>query len=423
MQEDLLQFIWQFGLFHSHRLVTTSGDSLVIIHKGNINKNAGPDFLTAKIKIGTTTLVGNIELHLKTSDWFKHQHQKDPAFNNLILHVVYEHDVKVWPYSFPILVLKEHISEETLKTYQELMHQKQDIACAQLLPSVNELVKYNWQHRLLLERWEMKLQDWRNDLVSNHNDWQQLLIKRLIINFGFNINAMGFELLANAIPSKLLIKVQHNLLEMEALLFGQAGFLEDNFADDYYLQLQLHYKFLRHKYHLQPMPKHIWKFMRMRPVNFPTIRIAQLAALLCNTSHLCAQLTEIKSLNDIRSLFKIKASTYWDNHVRFGLETKNKSTKNLGQAAIDIIYINTLLPFLFLHASYEDHYEKKMLVIEWLQSIKAEQNSIIEKWTSCSWKVDNAFDSQSLLQLYNSYCLPKKCLDCAIGLSIFTLRP
>ena len=423
MQEDLLQFIWQFGLFHSHRLVTTSGDSLTIIHKGNINKNAGPDFLTAKIKVGTTTLVGNVELHIKTSDWFKHQHQKDPAFNNLILHVVYEHDVKVWPYTFPVLELKEHISEETLKTYQELMYQKQDIACAQLLPSVNELVKHNWQHRLLLERWEMKLQDWKNDLLNNHNDWQQLLIKRLIINFGFNINAIGFELLTNAIPSKVLIKAQHNLLEMEALLFGQAGFLEDNFEDDYYLQLQLQYEFLRHKYHLQPLPKHIWKFMRMRPVNFPTIRIAQLAALLCNTSHLCAQLSEIKSLNDIRSLFEIKASKYWENHVRFGVETVNTSIKNLGDTAIDSIFINTLLPFLYLKATYEDHYEKKMQVLDWLGAIKPEQNAILEKWKQCNWNSKNAFDSQSLLQLYNCYCLPKKCLDCAIGLSIFTLRP
>ena len=210
---------------------------------------------------------------------------------------------------------------------------------------------------------------------------------------------------------------------MEALLFGQAGFLEESFTDDYYQQLQAHYTFIRHKYQLQPVQKHIWKFMRMRPVNFPTIRIAQLAALLCKSTHMCAMLSNINSLNEIRTVFKVTASSYWDNHVRFGKETLSKSSKNLGESAIDTIFINTLLPFLFLQASYEDNYEKKMLVMDWLQSINAEQNAIIEKWSTCAWRVNNALDSQSLLQLYNYYCLPKKCLHCAIGLSIFTLRP
>jgi hypothetical protein len=423
MQEDLLQFIWQYGLFQAHSLVATNNEAITIISRGSINKNAGPDFLSAKIKVGTTILVGNIEVHIKTSDWFKHQHQKDPAYHNLILHVVYEDDAPIWPYHFPVLALKDYIGEGILQTYQQLMQHKQDIACANLLSSVSALVKYNWQQRLLLERWEMKLLDWKLELANNQNDWQQLLMKRLIINFGFNVNAAGFDLLSKSIPNKLLIKAQSNPLEMEALLFGQAGFLEEYFTDDYYQQLQAHYTFIRHKYQLQPLQKHIWKFMRMRPVNFPTIRIAQLAALLCKSTHMCAMLSNINSLNEIRTVFKITASSYWDNHVRFGKETISKSSKNLGESAIDTIFINTLLPFLFLQASYEDNYEKKMLVMDWLQSIKAEQNAIIEKWSTCAWRVNNALDSQSLLQLYNYYCLPKKCLHCAIGLSIFTLRP
>lgn len=423
MQEDLLQFIWQYGLFQAHSLVATNNETITIISRGSINKNAGPDFLSAKIKVGTTILVGNIEVHIKTSDWFKHQHQKDPAYHNLILHVVYEDDAPIWPYHFPVLALKDYIGEGILQTYQQLMQHKQDIACANLLSSVSALVKYNWQQRLLLERWEMKLLDWKLELANNQNDWQQLLMKRLIINFGFNVNAAGFDLLSKSIPNKLLIKAQSNPLEMEALLFGQAGFLEESFTDDYYQQLQAHYTFIRHKYQLQPLQKHIWKFMRMRPVNFPTIRIAQLAALLCKSTHMCAMLSNINSLNEIRTVFKITASSYWDNHVRFGKETLSKSSKNLGESAIDTIFINTLLPFLFLQASYEDNYEKKMLVMDWLQSIKAEQNAIIEKWSTCAWRVNNALDSQSLLQLYNYYCLPKKCLNCAIGLSIFTLRP
>lgn len=423
MQEDLLQFIWQYGLFQAHSLVATNNEAITIISRGSINKNAGPDFLSAKIKVGTTILVGNIEVHIKTSDWFMHQHQKDLAYHNLILHVVYEDDTPTWPYHFPVLALKDYIGEGILQTYQQLMQHKQDIACANLLSSVSALVKYNWQQRLLLERWEMKLLDWKLELANNQNDWQQLLMKRLIINFGFNVNAAGFDLLSKSIPNKLLIKAQSNPLEMEALLFGQAGFLEEYFTDDYYQQLQAHYTFIRHKYQLQPLQKHIWKFMRMRPVNFPTIRIAQLAALLCKSTHMCAMLSNINSLNEIRTVFKITASSYWDNHVRFGKETLSKSSKNLGESAIDTIFINTLLPFLFLQASYEDNYEKKMLVMDWLQSIKAEQNAIIEKWSTCAWRVNNALDSQSLLQLYNYYCLPKKCLHCAIGLSIFTLRP
>lgn len=423
MQEDLLQFIWQYGLFQAHRLMATNNDAITIISRGRINKNAGPDFLSAKIKVGTTILVGNIEVHIKTSDWFKHQHQKDPAYHNLILHVVYEDDTPSWPYHFPVLALKDYISDDILHTYQQLMQHQQEIACSNLLHSVSTLVKSNWQQRLLLERWEMKLQDWKLELANNQNDWQQLLMKRLIINFGFNVNTAGFDLLSKSIPNKLLIKAQSNPLEMEALLFGHAGFLEDSFTDDYFQELKSRYSFIRHKYHLQPFQKHIWKFMRMRPVNFPTIRIAQLAVLLCKSTHLCAMLSNINSINDIRSVFKITASSYWDNHVRFGKETVSTSAKNLGESAIDTIFINTLLPFLFLQASYEGNYEKKMLVMDWLQSIKAEQNAIIEKWITCAWRVNNALDSQSLLQLYTYYCLPKKCLHCAIGVSIFSLRP
>jgi len=425
ISEDFFQFIWQYSLYDSSNLISAAGESVIVQYPGKLNKDSGPDFEEAKIRIGTTLLVGNVELHLKTSDWFKHGHQHNKSYENIILHVVLENDLPITENEthIPLIELNSHIPKHILQNYSTLQYTLRTIPCAQQLPQVSSLTKEAWLSRLLAERWEMKFGDWSELLRQNAGDWRVLLYWRLAANFGFKTNASPFLALAQSLPVNILARHHKNLFQIEALLFGQAGMLDQDFKEEYPFRLKQEYEYLSKKYKLKPIPSHLWKFMRMRPANFPSLRIAQFAALIHQSLHLFTQIISSSSLKELSALFEVTASDYWDTHFRFEEEHSKNSPKNLGADSVKNIIINTIAPIRFMYSSHSglgNHCETSMQLIE---QLPAEKNNITAEWAEVNWIPENAAQSQALIQLFNHYCQEKKCLSCSIGHSIIRSRP
>lgn len=418
MNEALFQFIWQYSLYRVTGLHTAEGEPLTVIHCGTLNKDAGPDFLEAKVKIGKTILVGNIELHIKSSDWLRHGHQHDPSYQSLILHVVYDNDVKDAAGNIPVLVLQDHISQDIIAKYTGLVQTTQKLPCAGQHEKVKDIIKESWLSRLLAERWEQKLAGWNLLLENSAEDWRNLLYWRTAANFGFKTNATPFLMLAQSLPLNIPTKHKENLLQIEALFFGQAGMLNDDFKDDYPRELQREYDYLKKKYKLKPITGHLWKFLRMRPANFPTIRIAQFAALVHKSLHLFSQIIETHSVKEIAPLLDVTASSYWDTHFQFDAEQKKATKKSLGKSSVQNIIINTIAPIQFLYAARQDTHKLQERALQLLEAVPAEKNNITRLWDENGWQAANAAQSQALLQLYNDYCSAKRCLECSIGLNI-----
>ena len=418
MQERILHTIWQYSLYNTADLKTTDGEPVTIVHTGRYNTNAGPDFLEAKIKVGETTLAGHVEIHVNSSDWLKHGHQNDDAYKNVILHVVYENDATDVPEHTPVLCIADYIKDGVLQQYEYLSYAKTNLPCAKHLADVKDIVKYSWLTRLLAERWEEKLSGWKEDLDASAGDWSSLLYWRLAANFGFKVNAEAFLMLAKSLPLKVLAKHRENLLQVEALLFGQAGMLGDDMEGVYPNALKTEYEYLKKKYQLTPIAAHSWKFMRMRPANFPTIRIAQFAALIHQSVHLFATIIEKSSTKEILPLFEVVASDYWKSHYRFGEPSGKDQVKKLGKSSIQNIIINTVAPIKFLYAKHQGTDAQQEVALKLLDELPSEKNHIIDIWDEHNWSPQNASQSQAQIQLYNNYCRHKKCLDCAIGVSI-----
>ena len=419
MNEALFQFIWQYSLYNPAGLHTAGGEPVTISHSGKLNRDAGPDFLDGRIKIGNTKLAGNIELHIKAGDWLKHGHQHDAAYKNLILHVVYENDVPDAAGNIPVLELKNHIPQHIIDKYRDLMATPQKLPCAGQHEAVRSITKEGWLSRLLAERWEQKLGDWNVLLENSAEDWRNLLYWRMAANFGFKTNAVPFLMLAQSLPLNIPTKHKENLMQVEALFFGQAGMLEEDFKDDYPRELQREYDYLRKKYKLKPIQNHLWKFLRMRPANFPTIRIAQFAALVHKSIHMFSQIIETHSVKEIEPLLEVTASSYWDTHYQFDSELKEKATpKSLGTSSVLNIIINTIAPIQFLYASRQDTSALQEKALQLLETVPAEKNNITRIWEDNGWQATTAAQSQALLQLYNNYCSSRRCLECAVGLNV-----
>lgn len=415
MNEDLLQYLWKNVLFQPGSLRSTDREPVTVLHPGTQNDHAGPDFLNARIKIGTTVWAGNVELHIRTSDWHKHKHSANPVYHNIILHVVYEDDEPLGGASFPTLELKSHVNEEVIDRYRRLMALNHAIPCAAQLPRVPELIWGNWLDRMLAERWEQRLGEWQLLWLQAGNDWRTLLYYRLAANFGFHVNRDAFLELALSIPLNVLVKHRNSLLQTEALLFGQSGLLQSVQQDEYMQQLEKEYHFLRRKYQLTPMLAHRWKFMRLRPFNFPTVRIAQFAMLIHQSLELFARLMEIKHAAELMPLLEIHAGAYWDNHFRFGEATGELQVKYLGRDAVLNIMINTVAPMQYLYSRLQGKSSLHENSVNLLHSVKAEDNKIIREWHAVGVDVHNAAQSQALLQLFHQYCSTKNCLNCAVG--------
>ncbi|MEL7588371.1 MAG: DUF2851 family protein [Prolixibacteraceae bacterium] len=416
MNESFLQFVWKHRLFDSRRLRTSDGQRVKVLSTGTINQNAGPDFFNARIQIGETVWAGNVEIHQRASDWNRHQHNEDAAYDNVILHVVKQDDQMVLNSKgqcVPGMVLPYAGYLES--NYGQLMEADGWIACQTSLHKIELITLQIWFHGLMVERLQHKTAEIMQRLEQNNNDWNETFYQFLARNFGFKVNALPFELLARSLPLHIAEKHRDNLFQLEALYFGTAGLLnEELIGDDYFLLLKQEFSFLYNKYSLNPVPAHLWKFLRLRPINFPTVRIAQFARLISQSSVLFSRLLEVRDLATIKDLFQISASAYWDSHYRFN-KPSPESPKHLGAASFYNMVINTVVPFLFIYGEYWNRQELKDQALDYLEKVPPEDNSVISHWKKLGVPVRSAFDSQALIQLKNNYCNPRKCLNCPIG--------
>jgi len=419
--EDFLHYVWQFRSFDNKGLQTTNGESLKIINPGLLNKNAGPDFFYAKVEIGTTTWAGNVEIHLKSSDWLKHNHQINPAYENVILHVVFEHDIEIKRIdnsTVPVLELKNRVSPALIQKYENLFLTLTDFPCIAQIRTVDNLIVNSFLSRTLIERFEEKTRAVTETLNELKGNWDETFYRFMARNFGFKVNALPFELLAKAVPQQIYAKHKNNPYQIEALVFGSAGFLNDDFEEEYPNKLKAEFQFLRKKYNIKPVEVSLWKFMRMRPQNFPTIRLAQFAALIVKTNHLFSKVMEIKDVAQLRMLFEnLPVNEYWKTHYHFKKETAAVGIQ-IGKTSVDNILLNTVALFLF---AYGKHIATQFYInssIKLLESLPAEQNAITDKFMSAGVKMEHAFASQGILQLKKQYCDQKKCLSCGIGIKI-----
>lgn len=415
MTEDFLHYLWINQLFFKENLKSTQGEELEIIHPGVANSDAGPDFFNARIKIGNTLWVGNAEIHINSSDWIKHKHQSDKAYENVILHVVAHYDIPVTRESGEeIATLKLVFDERLYMNYIKLVSANGWIPCQDRLRDMEKLFLNNWLDRLSAERLEIKSEEIVKTLEANQNDWEETLYYFIGRSFGFRLNSDPFGLLTKSVPLKILLKHSENLHQIEAFLFGQAGFLDSGEGDEYYMKLKKEYSFLKKKYSLKSLEKHLWKFLRLRPSNFPTIRIAQFSALIFKHHTLFSRITEIKSLNELRDLFNVIPYEYWLSHYQFNKKSIIRQ-KKLGKQAVDSLIINAVVPVLFTYGRMVSGDAHKDSAQEILQGLPPEVNSIITRWKKNQILPENAMDSQALLHLKSHYCDKRKCLKCAIG--------
>ncbi|WP_345948024.1 DUF2851 family protein [Mucilaginibacter sp. PAMB04274] len=423
--EDFLHYIWKFKLFNFRDLQTTDGVSLEILSVGVHNFDAGPDFHNVRIRIGDTLWAGNAEIHIAAGDWYKHNHTHDEAYGNVVLHIVYRNDKPVIlpnGRQVPTLELANRIPAELYTRYHQLAYGNQQIIpCEATIKTVSGIKLHNWLTRVLVERLQKKSVAVIDTLQHNRGDWEETFYQHLAANFGFKVNALPFELLAKSLPQQILAKHKNSALQIEALIMGQAGLLEVELTDSYPLKLQAEYGFLQKKYNLKPVEKHLWKFMRLRPQNFPTIRLAQFANLIFKSNHLFSKILEIEHLADFRKLFnRVDVNDYWETHYRFGVESKPAS-KSLGKSSVDLLLMNTIAVFLY---SYGHHHKLQQYIdrsLELLESVPVEQNHIVNDFTNLGVIAKSAFESQALLELKNNYCNHKKCLQCGVGNQILNL--
>ncbi|MEO7924543.1 MAG: DUF2851 family protein [Chitinophagaceae bacterium] len=415
MTERLFQFIWQFQYFNRGELVTTEGEPIEVIFPGFYNTNQGPDFLDAQVRIGNTLWAGSVELHILASDWLKHHHQEDSNYNNVILHVVWEDDGD--KIAIPLLELKGRISRLLLQRYEELMGSSSFIPCERKILSVPQLAWESWKDRLLAERLLRKSQLVQTCQQQNNNNWEETFWWLIARNFGIKVNAEAFEAIARSIPMAVLVKHKTQIHQLEALLLGQAGLLNENFREDYPRLLQKEYKFYKNKYRLKPGTIPVF-FLRMRPGNFPSIRLAQLAMLIHGSAHLFTKIKEAISVKDVKSWFDVTANDYWHYHYRFEEESKFKK-KNLGAAMADNIIINTAAPVLFAYGEYHNEQKYKDKAVKWLEETAGETNSITKGFHELGMENRTAVDSQALTELKNEYCEKKRCLECGVGNALF----
>ncbi len=422
MTEAFLHHLWKLKLFNFKTLQTTEGEPLEIIKTGQHNSDAGPDFFNAQVKVASTLWAGNVEIHVRSSDWKNHSHEKDRAYDNVILHVVYEDDEAVKRKDgslIPTLVLKDKFDHRLWKNYGELIQSNQWIPCQSYIRSIDQFTLNNWLDRLLTERLERKTETIFSSLQLNNNNWEETFYHHLARNFGFRINALPFEMLAKKLPLSYLGKHKDHLNQLEAMLFGQAGMLEKEFKDDYPNELLKEYRFLKGKFILEPIPFHQWKFLRLRPVNFPTIRIAQFAQLIHRSSLLFSKLLECENLKQAENYFRVDVSDYWQTHFVFDKLSKQQP-KHVGDASIQNIMINTIVPFLFAFGKLRHSEIHEHRALEFLDQTPSEKNSILSKWNEVGVESASAHRSQALLELKNEYCAEKKCLTCSVGNKIIS---
>ena len=419
MKEDFLHYVWQFKKFDVLNAKTVQGDAITIINSGQYLQKAGPDFFNAQLTIGSQKWAGNVEIHLKSSDWYIHNHEADTAYDNVILHVVWEHDTEVYRQDnteIPVLELKHYMSKDVLNSYNALAAAKSWIYCEKELENIDSFTFANWKERLFLERLERKAFPVIQLAQATGNDWETVLFSFIAKSFGLNTNGDIFYKIAQSLPFSVVRRESFEFENLEALFFGRAGLLDKDHEDVYFKDLRSRYDYICHKYRLDKVYVDPLQFFKHRPDNFPTIRLSQLAQLYHKHQNLFSKLTQGGSVEEFYKIFEVQASPYWQTHYAFDKES-SKKRKMLTSSFVDLIIINTIVPFKF---AYERNIGKENPenLLELLKSIGPEKNAVIDKFMQFKVDVQSAYDTQSLLQLRNEYCAHKRCLQCAVGLEL-----
>ena len=416
INEEFLHFIWKFQLFDFSNLRTTNNESIHVFKPGLHNHNAGPDFLNTKIKINSIVWFGDVELHVKSSDWLKHKHQFDENYNTVVLHVVYEDDIEIRlenGAALPCLELKSLIPNKYLTEYDSLFHSMATLPCNYAIGNLETLFWSSYTETLLIERLEFKMNRINILFVDSKNDYKECFYQLLAYALGLKINADSMLDLAKTSPLLLLQKHRGNRMQLEAILFGQSGLLLRKYTSDYPKQLQNEYSFLAQKYKLNPISPTQWKFFRLRPSSFPSLRISQLADFVVKSETIVEQLFSFKNTKTILPFFKLQVSDYWKTHYVFD-KTTLKTNKQIGKSTLDLILINAVLPFCFFYARQKSDSEMLARVVEAYQSIKSEDNKIVSYFKEAKLAVHTAAKSQALIHLHDQYCIPRKCLNCRV---------
>ncbi|MCM4153889.1 DUF2851 domain-containing protein [Arenibacter sp. N53] len=427
MREDLLHFIWKYKKLQMENLKGSKKEAIQILDVGSHNLLSGPDFFNAKIKIDQQLWAGTVEMHIRSSDWYAHNHEMDPNYHNVILHVVWEDDCDVFRSNntvIPTLVLKDYISSSILLEYQKLFYHKESslINCSNDIGDIDDFVLHNWLEVLYFERLEKKTDLVAQLLMESKNDWERVFFILLSKNFGLKINGETFFEIARRLPFPMVRKIQHNALQLESTLYGLAGLLEEDIVGDgYYESLKSEFDFLKAKYDLLDGPWQKPEFFKLRPSNFPTIRLSQVANLYSKHQNLFSKVIGAQSAGEIYKVFNVSASEYWDSHYTFGKISKKYGTK-LSKKFVDLLIINTILP---VKLSYAKHMGRDVNdeIINIISGISPESNSIISKFRMLKLQFPSAKESQAVLQLYNEYCTKNKCLHCAVGHQLLNRKP
>ena len=413
--EQLLHYVWKHKIFPLKELKTTTGQQVEVIDTGLANTDAGPDFFNAKLKLDGVLWIGNIEIHERSSDWFKHGHHADAGYNSVILHIASEIDTEISRSNGERIPQIQLICPEAVRTnYKELLETDSYPPCYRIIPSLPPFTAHSWMTALQMERFEQKATLLNERLKRCQGNWEDAFFITLARNFGFGLNGDAFETWAHRLPFRAVDKHRNDLIQIEAIFFGQAGILEDSDGDGYYLRLKKEYTYLQHKFGLIPMDASLWRFLRLRPANFPHIRIAQLACLYHRAYGLLSRIMETETLQGVRDILKGGTSEYWLTHYTFGGSSPSRP-KTLSNTSLDLLIINTVVTFLYAYGLHKGNRVLCARAGSFLEELKAENNYITRMWEQCGMKASNAADSQALIQLKKEYCDKKKCLYCRIG--------
>ena len=413
--EQLLHYVWKHKIFPLKELKTTTGQQVEVIDTGLANTDAGPDFFNAKLKLDGVLWIGNIEIHERSSDWFKHGHHADAGYNSVILHIASEIDMEISRSNGERIPQIQLICPEAVRTnYKELLETDSYPPCYRIIPSLPPFTAHSWMSALQMERFEQKATLLNERLKRCQGNWEDAFFITLARNFGFGLNGDAFETWAHRLPFRAVDKHRNDLFQIEAIFFGQAGILEDSDGDGYYLRLKKEYTYLQHKFGLIPMDASLWRFLRLRPANFPHIRIAQLACLYHRAYRLLSRIMETETLQGVRDILKGGTSEYWLTHYTFGGSSPSRP-KTLSNTSLDLLIINTVVTFLYAYGLHKGNRVLCARAGSFLEELKAENNYITRMWEQCGMKASNAADSQALIQLKKEYCDKKKCLYCRIG--------
>ena len=413
--EQLLHYVWKHKIFPLKELKTTTGQQVEVIDTGLANTDAGPDFFNAKLKLDGVLWIGNIEIHERSSDWFKHGHHADAGYNSVILHIASEIDTEISRSNGERIPQIQLICPEAVRTnYKELLETASYPPCYRIIPLLSPFTAHSWMTALQMERFEQKATLLNERLKRCQGNWEDAFFITLARNFGFGLNGDAFETWAHRLPFRAVDKHRNDLFQIEAIFFGQAGILEDSDGDGYYLRLKKEYTYLQHKFGLIPMDASLWRFLRLRPANFPHIRIAQLACLYHRAYGLLSRIMETETLQGVRDILKGGTSEYWLTHYTFGGSSPSRP-KTLSNTSLDLLIINTVVTFLYAYGLHKGNRVLCARAGSFLEELKAENNYITRMWEQCGMKASNAADSQALIQLKKEYCDKKKCLYCRIG--------